>query len=96
MGVHSGRSGRRWRRVRKDVLDVSDVCVICGHSGSGDVDHDPPRSVLIQLGLDPEDPKYLRPAHGVLRPCPTCGRKCNREKSDRVDFVVTAPRSRDW
>lgn len=83
MAASSGRTGRPWNRIRAQVLATSTVCWLCGHEGAGAVDHDPPRSVLIAHGLDPEDPRYLRPAHGSLSRCPTCGRACNESKGAR-------------
>lgn len=68
-------TGRPWRRLRARILSESDVCHICGHHGSDAVDHVIP---LYRGGTN--DPTNLRPAHHTSE-CPTCGRKCNREKS---------------
>jgi 5-methylcytosine-specific restriction endonuclease McrA len=93
----SGRRGRPWERLRRQVLaDTAGVCWICGHPGAGDVDHDPPYSTLIRLGLDPEDPAHIRgAAHGALSRCPTCGRCCNQAKGNRP-HQPTAASSRAW
>ncbi|MFG2000393.1 SDR family NAD(P)-dependent oxidoreductase [Spirillospora sp. NPDC048911] len=73
-------------RARKSVLDTSTVCRARGR-GSGR-----PRPPLAEL--DPADPRFLQPAHGV-NGCPICRRKCTQSKSDRAH--VPAPRtSRDW
>lgn len=90
-----GRGGRRWRTARTQVLAASTTCWLCGHGGADSVDHEPALGILEAAGLDPCDPQYLRPAHGV-NGCPTCGRKCNREKSDKLTLPVAAIRSRDW
>lgn len=95
MAASSGRRGRPWRRVRADVLAISTVCWICGHEGAGDADHEPSREVLIAAGLDPNDPQYLRPAHGALSRCTVCGRCCNQVKGDREHVPVTHG-SRPW
>lgn len=96
MAASSGRRGRRWRRAREECLALSTVCHICGHEGAGEADHDPiPLAGLITLGLDPDDPAYLRPAHGSSSPCETCGQCCNQRKGDKPK-AVHVPGSRDW
>lgn len=96
MAASSGRKGRPWERVREQVFTAcGDICHICGHGGAGDIDHVIPRSLLVQLGGDPEDLTNLRPAHGTRSPCPTCGRKCNREKSDKL-HIPRQVTSRQW
>lgn len=84
------RSGRPERRLRAQILAISTVCWICGHPGSQDVDEKWPHA---KGGT--YTPENLAPAHGVDG-CPTCGRKCNREKSDNPTLPVVAARSRDW
>ena len=61
--------GRRAQRlVRQTLHDKGDVCVLCGMAGSDSADHNPPRSVLVAMGVeDPDAPEFLFPAH--LRPC---------------------------
>jgi hypothetical protein len=83
MARSKGRCGRPWRRARAQILAESTVCWLCGHEGAQDADHDPPLKQLEALGLNPADPRYLKPAHGV-KGCPTCRRKCNQEKGDRA------------
>ncbi|WP_242890236.1 hypothetical protein [Actinomadura litoris] len=95
MGTHAGRKGRRWRKVRAAVLAESTLCWLCGHEGSGSVDHDPPLLELRAHGLDPEDRRYLRPAHGALSRCPTCNRACNEAKGAR-EHVPERTNSRAW
>ena len=95
MAASSGRRGRPWRRVRAAVLAESTTCHLCGHGGAGEVDHRVPRSVVLALGGDPEDPTNLAPAHGARSKCPDCGVACNQAKGDRPH----APRrvtSRAW
>lgn len=74
----AGRKGRPWREAKAKLHSISQMCWLCGHDGATEADHDPPRKVLLQLGLDPNDLQYLRPAHGSSCPCPTCGQKCNQ------------------
>ena len=69
-------SGRARMARNRRILAQSDVCHICGHSGSDAVDHVNPFVVSRD-----ESPANLRPAHHAA--CPTCGRKCNLEKSDK-------------
>jgi hypothetical protein len=95
MAASSGRSGRPWLRTRAHVLSVSTVCWLCGHEGAGDVDHDPPLVELRHLGLDPNDPRYCRPAHGALSRCQTCNRACNQVKGAR-DHIPQRTSSRAW
>lgn len=81
-----------YRKARARILAESDICLLCGHAGSQAVDHVTP----VARGGHPTDPDNLAPIHGV-QGCPTCGRKCNNEKSDKtlpqVTRIVT---SRDW
>lgn len=93
--THAGRRGRPWRRARAHVLSITTVCWICGHEGAGEADHEPPLAELKRLGLDPNDPQFLRPAHGALSRCPTCGRCCNQAKGNR-EHIPQAPASRAW
>lgn len=95
MSASAGRKGRPWRRARAEVLTASTVCWLCGHEGAGDVDHHPPIDVLRAAGLDPDDPAHLRPSHGALSRCPTCGRCCNQSKGNR-EHIAQAPASRAW
>lgn len=99
----AGRKGRPWRRIRLQVLkDHRGVCHICLHPGARQVDHTPPRKTLVRLGLDPNNPRYLRPAHGnggnTRNPCPTCGRNCNQRKGTKSAVVEARPliTSRPW
>lgn len=76
------------------MFAISRVCWLCGHDGATDADHEPPLKVLEELGLDPTDLRYMRPAHGVDG-CPTCRRKCNQSKGAKT--VLPAPKSsRAW
>lgn len=82
MSASAGRSGRPWRRARDACLAASTTCHICRHPGAGEADHHPlTRVQLIARGLNPDDPQYLRPAHGTSARCPVCGRACNQEKN---------------
>jgi 5-methylcytosine-specific restriction endonuclease McrA len=72
-------------------LAASTVCSICGHDGSDSVDHVIPLSVSNDGSIENQ-----APAHHL--PCPTCGRRCNREKGVRMPAEVRTPlrTSRDW
>ena len=95
MSQHHARMGGRKRQQRnRKILAASDVCHICGHAGSDAVDH---VKALARARDDAEakrldtDPTNLRPAHHDA-PCPTCGRRCNREKGAK-DFAPIIRRS---
>lgn len=66
----------RQRRNRR-ILAASDVCHICGQPGADAVDHVIPIVRCLELGVDPDLPNNLRPAHHNVEP------KCNRHKSGR-------------
>ncbi|MCX4752904.1 hypothetical protein [Kitasatospora purpeofusca] len=77
-GVGRHRKGRPYRRARQQMFAIyGDHCHLCGHPGAGDADHLRPVSVDSD---QPVDPHLMRPAHGALSPCPTCGRHCNQER----------------
>lgn len=94
---NAGRSGRNWRKVIEFVRrELPWVCWVCGNpilkhlNHATDpmghtVDHDPPRKTLLLLGLDPEDPRYLRPAH----------RRCNSRKGSG-EAPIPPKASRRW
>jgi hypothetical protein len=81
-----------YRKIRAQILAASDICIMCGHPGSDAADH----VIPVKRGGARKDPGNLAPIHGVDG-CPTCGRKCNNEKSDKllseVKHLVT---SVDW
>lgn len=84
------RNGRPERRLREQVMrDHAYVCWLCGHGGAQDCDEKFPRSRGGTYTYD-----NLAPAHGVDG-CPTCGRKCNQEKSDKLVWSVPQ-HSRAW
>ncbi len=83
MSASAGRSGRPWREAKRQLHATTQICHLCGHGGAYEADHVPPRKVLLQLGLDPNDMRYLRAAHGSSCPCPVCGQRCNQVKGDR-------------
>jgi hypothetical protein len=88
----AGRKGRPHRRAKQQLrTNHGDLCHLCGHPGAGELDHDPPRWLLIKLGLDPNNPRYHKPAHGSSCPCPYCPRdrrgrrrSCNQKKGGRI------------
>ena len=52
------------RKNRAEVLAESDICHLCGRPGATTVDHEPPRKILVMMGVaDPDAKQYLRPAH---------------------------------
>ena len=83
MPARPGRNTRAYQAARAHVLAASTVCWLCGHEGAGSVDHEPPLKELQARGLNPDDPRYLRPAHGALSRCLTCGKACNESKGAR-------------
>ena len=85
-----GRSGRPWRRIRAQLLATTDVCWLCGHHGSQSIDH----VIPLSKGGHPTSLDNLRPAHGV-EGCPTCGRKCNSARGNRMPTPASNP-SRNW
>ena len=69
---------RAIRRRNASVLAASTICHLSGHDGADAADHVIP---LARGGSDTRD--NLKPAHH-FEPCPTCGIKCNRVKSDKL------------
>jgi hypothetical protein len=66
-----------------------EVCHLCGHPDAGEADH------LVPVSEWPDqqpDPHLMRPAHGTSGPCPTCGRKCNRERGTSAVEEFHTPR----
>ncbi|MGW4852210.1 HNH endonuclease [Streptomyces sp. NPDC004288] len=81
-----------YRKARAQFLAEQDVCHLCGHASADVVDHITP----VSKGGDPQDPDNWAPAHGVNR-CPTCGKNCNGEKSDKpLAQAAALATSRDW
>lgn len=81
MSQHHARSmdGRTRQRRNRAILAASDVCHLCGHPGADAIDH----VVPIAKGGSDTDPLNLLPAHHNVE-CPTCRRKCNRLKADKL------------
>lgn len=94
-----GPNGERWegaarRKARAATFAAHGrTCWLCGHPGSQDVDHlNPPKH-----GGSMFDPANLRPIHNVTHGCPSCGRKCNRDKGDKpLSQVARLVTSQDW
>jgi hypothetical protein len=63
--VPSSWSGRKvGRLVALTLASKGTTCHICRLPGADSADHDPPRSVLLAMGMpNPDDPAYLFPAH---------------------------------
>jgi 5-methylcytosine-specific restriction endonuclease McrA len=87
-------SGRAAVERNRRLLAANDVCHICGHPGSNAIDHVVPLNPRAGQPTGTEDPANLRPAHHNI-PCPTCGRKCNNEKTNRT-YAPIVRTSRDW
>lgn len=94
-GAMSGRkelTERRYRENRAQVLAASDACMWCGHPGADAADH----IIPVSKGGDPYALDNLGPIHGV-RGCPTCLRKCNNLKGDKLPSECDQLRtSIDW
>lgn len=81
-----------FRQMRARLLAHSDVCIMCGHSGSQAADH----VIPVARGGARLDPDNLAPIHGTDG-CPTCGRKCNNDKGDKLlSEVKRLVTSVDW
>ncbi|MFE6816027.1 HNH endonuclease [Streptomyces sp. NPDC057677] len=81
-----------YRKARAHFLAEQDVCHLCGHPGADVIDH----LIPVARGGDRRDQSNWAAAHGVNR-CPTCGRNCNGEKSDKpLAQAATLNTSRDW
>lgn len=92
MGDRSELTEYEYRKVRARILAASDVCIMCGHANADAVDH----IVPVARGGPRKDPGNLAPIHGVTG-CPTCGRKCNNDKGDKLLSEVTRlVTSVDW
>ena len=97
----AGRKGARWRRAKADaVAAAGGVCHLCGHLGAYEGDHVPARKILVALGLDPNDPRFIKASHGSSCRCPTCGKACNQVKGTRPSSSMPARQglrtSRPW
>jgi len=77
-----------YKRNRRALLEANDVCVICGHGGADEADH----IIPVARGGDRMSLDNLQPAHCV-RGCPTCGRKCNRDKGVSPTSVAMSDRT---
>lgn len=84
--------GRPRQRRNHRILAATNICHICGHPGADAIDHVIPVVECDRRGIDAEQPANLRPAHHDT-PCPECGLKCNRVKSDKP-FAPIIRRSR--
>lgn len=62
-------SGRKVRRLVNATLRTKGtICHLCLLPDANSADHDPPRSVLVAMGvLNPDQLRYLWPSH--LQPC---------------------------
>lgn len=88
------RSGRPWQRTRRAMFTLYGTkCHLCGHEGAGDAGHD---TALAHDPGQPLDPTAMRPVHGALSPCPTCGRHCNQEQGTRPFAAAQLHTSEDW
>lgn len=92
MADRSELTSYEFRQMRARLLAHSDVCIMCGHAGSQAADH----VIPVARGGARLDPDNLAPIHGTDG-CPTCGRKCNNDKGDKllseIQRLVT---SVDW
>ncbi|WP_166390286.1 hypothetical protein [Nocardioides ochotonae] len=79
---HARLSGRARQKRNEKILAASDVCHICGQPGSDAIDHVIPFARCDALGLDPEAPSNLKPAHHDVAPY------CNRRKGDSLPSEI--------
>lgn len=70
-------TGRARQSRNARILGASTICHVCGHDGADAVDH-----VIALANGGRDDETNLAPAHHFA-PCPTCGIKCNRVKTDK-------------
>lgn len=78
-----------WKTLRLSILNRDGrVCYRCGHGDADEVDHRVPTT---QGGS--HDPANLGAIHGGR--CPTCQRKCHKEKTAREAASHRVPTS-DW
>lgn len=92
MVVHrSDRTGRPARRARAHVLAESRTCIVCGHGDADSTDHIVPLARGGDTSVDNQGPCHHEP-------CPTCGRRCNREKGTHTLAELAEQRrtSVDW
>ena len=89
----SGRNTATRDKHRAVILKASTICWLCGHDGADAVDH----KIPLDSAKDDAERRHLdqlwnkAPAHHDVK-CPTCGHKCNREKSNKLVAPVM-PRS---
>lgn len=86
-------AGRPQRKLKQETfMNKGTICYLCGHGGADAIDHIFP----VARGGSTLDPDNLAPIHGVAG-CPTCLRKCNNDKSDKLlSEIHKLKTSRDW
>lgn len=88
MSQHHKRmsGGARQKRNAAVFAKKGNVCYLCGHPGSDSIDHVLPLAPVkddpAELARRDTDWDNLEPAH--FKPCPTCGKECNRAKGTRL------------
>ena len=92
---HKRLSGRKRQERNRKILAASDVCHLCGQPGSDAIDHVIPFARCAALGLDPDAPSNLKPAHHDVAPY------CNRRKGGRTPEqagmkLIRAPGKPAW
>jgi 5-methylcytosine-specific restriction endonuclease McrA len=76
---------RAYKEQKARILTENDVCHVCGCPDADSIDH----LIPVSRGGARYDPANLAPIHH--KPCPHCGKTCNRDKSDKTPEEIARP-----